>query len=96
MRPGEESMMGVMCGIEAVGYQATAVGSDTEQPNAVLESLIRLVNPTGRLGIPGLYVPRDAGAVNSDTAQGRLILSFGKLFENPCSPAEGMAGCRRS
>ena len=95
MRPGEESMMGVMCGIDAVGYQATAGGSDTEQPNAVLESLIRVVNPTGRLGIPGLYVPRDPGGVNPDAAQGRLILSFGKLFEKGIALGTGQCNVKQ-
>ena len=38
--------MGVMCGIDAVGYQATAGGSSTEQPNAVLEALMVNVGKT--------------------------------------------------
>jgi len=82
MRPGEESMIGVMCGIDAVGYQAFSHGSGTqEQPNRVLEDLIRVVNPTGRIGIPGLYVPTDPGGVDQAAKQGQLLLSFGKLFE---------------
>ncbi|KAF8872447.1 GroES-like protein [Gymnopilus junonius] len=40
-------------GVDAVGYQATSGDGKTEQPNAVLEALIRVVKPTGGLGIPG-------------------------------------------
>lgn len=35
----------------------------------VLESLIRVVKPTGGLGIPGLYVPKDPGAPDSAAAK---------------------------
>ncbi|KAF8878774.1 chaperonin 10-like protein [Infundibulicybe gibba] len=37
-------------GVDAVGYQATTGDGKTEQPNAVLEGLIRVVRPTGGLG----------------------------------------------
>lgn len=53
----------------AVGYQATTGDGKTEQPNAVLEALIRVVRPTGGLGIPGLYVPSDPGAPDSAAAK---------------------------
>ncbi len=53
----------------AVGYQATSGDGKTEQPNAVLEALIRVVRPTGGLGIPGLYVPSDPGAPDSAAAK---------------------------
>lgn len=44
--------------IDAVGYQAVDKGGATEQPNIVLENMIRLTRACGGLGIPGLYVPR--------------------------------------
>jgi hypothetical protein len=53
----------------AVGYQATTSDGKTEQPNVVLEGLIRVVRPTGGLGIPGLYVPSDPGAPDSASAK---------------------------
>lgn len=43
--------------VDAVGYQAVGATGDKEQPNIVLTNLIRVVRPTGGLGIPGLYVP---------------------------------------
>lgn len=52
-----------------MGYQATTGDGKTERPNAVLEGLIRVVRPTGGLGIPGLYVPSDPGAPDSAAAK---------------------------
>ena len=74
-------------GIDAVGYQATKPGSSAaggeqdELPNIVLNQLIQVVNPTGSLGIPCLYVPSDPGGVDENAKQGALSLNFGKLFE---------------
>ena len=83
---------GVDKGVDAVGYQAldpeeTDKGDDysydpaKENPAVVINSLIQVVRPTGELGIPGLYVPEDPGAPDDMSAQGRLGIDFGKLFE---------------
>lgn len=80
-------------GIDAVGYQATeleGVHSDTEDgtynpakknPAVVINNLIRIVRPTGQLGIPGLYVPGVPSAPDDKVAQGRVGIDFGKLVE---------------
>lgn len=44
--------------VDAVGYQAVNTSGSKEQPNVVLENMIRVTRPCGGLGIPGLYVPR--------------------------------------
>lgn len=44
--------------VDAVGYQAVGHAGSTEQPNVVLENMIRVTRACGGLGIPGLYVPR--------------------------------------
>jgi len=77
MRHGD----GVDKGIDAVGYQAIQPGQNKEAPSAVLDGLIQIVNPTGMLGIPGLYVPSDPGGVDPHAKQGQLLIPFGKLFE---------------
>ncbi|KAF4449247.1 alcohol dehydrogenase [Fusarium albosuccineum] len=41
--------------VDAVGYQAVGKSGDTEQPNIVLENMIRVTRACGGLGIPGLY-----------------------------------------
>jgi glutathione-independent formaldehyde dehydrogenase len=91
LRRGEEKMMGVMCGIEAVGYQAVdwSEPTMTENPSRVLEDLIRLVNPTGRIGSVGLYVPNDPGGINPHAKRGEFRLSFGKLWEKGLSLGTG-------
>ena len=78
---------GVDKGIDAVGYQAANPGSSAaggeqdEAPNIVLNQVIDVVNPTGALGIPGLYVPTDPGGVDEDSKRGALSINFGRLFE---------------
>lgn len=93
---GEEKMMGVMCGIEAVGYQAIDWSDPTkENPGRVLEDLIRLVNPTGRIGSVGLYVPNDPGGINPHAKRGEFRLSFGKLWEKGLSLGTGQTPVAR-
>ena len=78
---------GVDKGIDAVGYQAANPGSSAaggeqdEAPNIVLNQIIDVVNPTGALGIPGLYVPTDPGGVDEGSKRGALSINFGRLFE---------------
>lgn len=67
--------------VDAVGYQAVVKGGDKEEPNIVLENMIKVTRACGGLGIPGLYVPTDPGAPDSASAKGSISLSFGKLFE---------------
>ncbi|KAF5345589.1 hypothetical protein D9756_011050 [Leucocoprinus leucothites] len=81
-------------GVDAVGYQATTGDGKTEQPNVVLESLIRLVKPTGGLGIPGLYVPKDPGAPDSAAAKGYISFPFGKLFEKGLTIGTGQCNVK--
>ncbi|GAW01839.1 glutathione-independent formaldehyde dehydrogenase [Lentinula edodes] len=81
-------------GVDAVGYQAVTSDGKTEQPNVVLESLIRVVRPTGGLGIPGLYVPSDPGAPDSAAAKGYISFPFGKLFEKGLSLGTGQCNVK--
>ena len=68
--------------IDAVGYQAVGSGKESgEVPNAVIAQCIKVTRPTGRIGVPGLYVPSDPGAVDDKSAMGMMLMSFGKLFE---------------
>ena len=68
--------------IDAVGYQAVGSGEgSSEVPNIVLEQCIKVTRPTGGIGVPGLYVPSDPGAVDEKSSRGMMLMSFGKLFE---------------
>lgn len=69
-------------GVDAVGYQATSHRDTShEEPAVVLNTLINTVRPTGKLGVPGLYVPSDPGAPDEHAKQGQLLVSIGKMFE---------------
>lgn len=73
--------------IDAVGYQAVGSGKEAgEVPNVVLEQCIKVTRPTGGIGVPGLYVPSDPGAVDEKSSQGMMLMSFGKLFEKVSLP----------
>lgn len=88
-------------GIDAVGYQAAAAGSSAaggeqeEIPNIVLNQIIEVVNPTGALGIPGLYVPSDPGGVDENAKRGALSINFGKLFEKGLRLGTGQCNVKK-
>ncbi len=91
MRQGD----GVDKGIDAVGYQAIEPGKTTGAPTVVLDALVQIVNPTGMLGIPGLYVPPDPGGVDPHARQGQLLIPFGKLFEKGLRLGTGQCNVKR-
>jgi glutathione-independent formaldehyde dehydrogenase len=70
----------VDCAVDCVGFEACGHGADAkkEQPAAVLNSLMDIVEPGGGLGIPGLYVTGDPGASDDNAKQGRLSIRIGK------------------
>ncbi|WP_435102322.1 glutathione-independent formaldehyde dehydrogenase [Halarchaeum sp. P4] len=89
-------------GVDAVGYQSVepdeARDDDEpydptkENPGVLINQLIRVVEPKGKLGIIGLYVPEDPGApetISEMEAAGRLGIDFGKLFEKGQALATG-------
>lgn len=92
---------GVDKAIDAVGYQATSAGSSAaggeqdEVPNIVLNQLIEVVNPTGALGIPGLYVPSDPGGVDENSKRGALSINFGRLFEKGLKLGTGQCNVKQ-
>ncbi|CRK04304.1 hypothetical protein BN1723_008865 [Verticillium longisporum] len=80
--------------VDAVGYQAVDKGGSKEQPNIVLESMIRVTRACGGMGIPGLYVPSDPGAPDDASGKGMISLSFGKLFEKGLSLSTGQCNVK--
>lgn len=81
-------------GVDAVGYQAVTVDGKTEQPNVVLEALVRVVRPTGGIGVCGLYVPTDPGAPDAASAKGHISFPFGRLFEKGLSIGTGQCNVK--
>src|ERR671933_1451894 len=77
-----EQILGVPevdCGVDAVGFEARGHGKDAshEAPATVLNSLMDVTRAGGALGIPGLYVTGDPGAVDEAAKQGSLSLRLG-------------------
>ncbi|WP_182084140.1 formaldehyde dehydrogenase, glutathione-independent [Aureimonas sp. ME7] len=62
--------------IDAVGFEARGHAGG-EQPAIVLNQMMEITRAAGSIGIPGLYVTEDPGAVDSAARQGSLSLRFG-------------------
>ncbi len=96
-----DKMPGVMCGIDAIGYEAKAHGSHSldnikgQRGSQVLEDLIRLVNPTGHIGIIGVYFPKDPGGHTSDEKNGVYPISIGMAWNKGISIEMGQAPVKK-
>lgn len=62
--------------IDAVGFEARG-HSGGEQPAVVLNQMMEVTRAAGAIGIPGLYVTADPGAVDDAAKEGSLSLRFG-------------------
>ncbi|MCD9025399.1 formaldehyde dehydrogenase, glutathione-independent [Cohnella silvisoli] len=68
----------VDCAIDCVGFEASGHGKDQgEAPATVLKSIMEVTRAGGRLGIPGLYVTGDPGAVDEESKVGTLKIRIG-------------------
>jgi glutathione-independent formaldehyde dehydrogenase len=65
--------------VDAVGFEARGHGADAshEAPATVLNSIMDVTRAGGKLGIPGLYVTGDPGAVDDAAKQGSLSIRIG-------------------
>jgi threonine dehydrogenase-like Zn-dependent dehydrogenase len=93
---GAGIMDGVMCAIDAVGFQALdRVDPARERPTQVVEDIVRLVNPTGRVGIAGVYAERDLAPAPQGSADGSLRIHWASLFNKGVSLHFGRTHDRR-
>ena len=69
----------VDCAVDCVGFEARGHGSDagTEMPATVLNSVMNVTRAGGSIGIPGLYVTGDPGAVDEAAKIGSLSIRLG-------------------
>src|ERR1700723_2682323 len=69
----------VDCSVDCVGFEAHGQGKDAkvEKPATVLNSIMTLTRAGGSLGIPGLYVTGDPGAVDDAAKEGTLGIRIG-------------------
>jgi glutathione-independent formaldehyde dehydrogenase len=69
----------VDCAIDAVGFEAHGHGADAgvERPATVLNTVMDVTRAGGGVGIPGLYVTGDPGAVDDAAKEGSLSIRLG-------------------
>jgi glutathione-independent formaldehyde dehydrogenase len=64
--------------IDAVGFEARGHGADAaEAPATVLNSIMEVTRAAGKLGVPGLYVTGDPGAIDAAAKEGALSIRIG-------------------
>ncbi|ALE73443.1 Threonine dehydrogenase [Pseudonocardia sp. Ae168_Ps1] len=64
--------------VDAVGFEARGHGKDADEaPATVLNSVMDITRVGGALGIPGLYVTGDPGAVDDSAKEGTLGVRIG-------------------
>jgi glutathione-independent formaldehyde dehydrogenase len=82
---------------DAVGVEARGHGSGHEQeaPAAVLNSIMDVTKAAGKLGIPGLYVTGDPGAIDEAAKKGSLSLSIGTAWAKSHSFTTGQCPVMR-
>ncbi|WP_028302440.1 formaldehyde dehydrogenase, glutathione-independent [Oceanospirillum beijerinckii] len=69
----------VDCFVDCVGFEAHGCGCNhhAEAPATVLNSAMQITRAGGQIGIPGLYVTEDPGAVDEAAKVGALSMRFG-------------------
>jgi len=82
---------------DAVGFEARGHGSGAEQesPATVLNSIMDVTRAAGKLGIPGLYVTGDPGAVDDAAKEGSLSIRIGLGWAKSHSFATGQCPVMR-
>lgn len=70
----------VDCAVDAVGFEARGcgcAGHQVEKPAQVLNDCMEITKAGGSIGIPGLYVTGDPGAVDEAAKLGNISTRFG-------------------
>jgi glutathione-independent formaldehyde dehydrogenase len=77
--------------VDGVGFEARGHGAEAtvERPATVLNSLMEITRAGGALGIPGLYVTGDPGAVDANAQIGMLGIRIGLGWAKSHSFATG-------
>jgi len=87
----------VDCAVDAVGFEAHGHGADAQQerPATVLNTVMDVTRAGGGVGIPGLYVTGDPGAVDDAAKQGSLSIRLGLGWAKSLSFATGQCPVMR-
>ena len=87
----------VDCAVDCVGFEARGNGKDSakEAPATVLNSVMTVVKAGGNIGIPGLYVTGDPGAVDAPAKEGSLSIRIGLGWAKSCCFTTGQCPVMR-
>ena len=89
-------MAGVNCAIDAVGYQAVSQKDpDKEDPIQTIRRIADLVNPTGSVGLIGVYFDEDPGGVDKHAKKGEFLFPLGKFWNNGITIDQGQAPVKK-
>ena len=80
-------------GCECVGYQAHDPGG-TEHAEMTMNDLVKSVRATGSLGVVGVFIPKDPGAKDPLSQQGKLAFDFGAFWSKGQRMATGQANVK--
>jgi glutathione-independent formaldehyde dehydrogenase len=96
LRPGEEKMPGVNCAIDAVGYQALSQEDpEKEDPMQTIRQIAEIINPTGSVGIIGVYFEQDPGGVDKHAKKGEFLFPLGTLWNKGITIGQGQAPVKK-
>jgi glutathione-independent formaldehyde dehydrogenase len=87
----------VDCAVDAVGFEAHGHGADAQQerPATVLNTVMDVTRAGGAVGIPGLYVTGDPGAIDDAAKKGSLSIRLGLGWAKSLSFATGQCPVMR-
>jgi len=87
----------VDCAVDCVGFEARGHGreSGVEAPATVLNTVMTVVKAGGNIGIPGLYVTGDPGAVDEAAKVGSLSIRIGLGWAKSCCFTTGQCPVMR-
>ena len=87
---------GVDCAIDAVGYQAhDDKNPSQENPTQALENALRVVNPTGSVGVIGVYIAPDPGAKDENRKKGIYPFPMADFFYKGITMGSGQAPVKK-
>lgn len=96
LRPDEHKMAGVNRAIDAVGYQAhSGKDPDREDPMQTIRWISQIINPTGGVGLIGVYFPKDPGGVDEHAKRGEFLFPLGEFWDKGVSIGQGQAPVKR-
>ena len=83
------------CSVDCVGFEARGHGDAAKIEAPVLNPLMEVTRPTGGIGIPGVYLPKDPGGADKNAQKGIQPLRIGLGWVKAQSFVTGQAPVMR-